>query len=180
MSCLLNPVSVEEEDIIYSLKNNEVERQPFFSFLGDSVLAAGKLVLIIIAFVISFVALADLFDRFINLITGLIAGWIGIKVVSVLNQILGVFMYPFALLLSLPYDEAWLVAQQMAKKIVTNEFVVMGEISKDIASYTPHHRAVITTFLISFCKLLNDWYDYRYIEGIVDKRHQTLYLNMYL
>ncbi|MDM5689189.1 hypothetical protein P7584_15420, partial [Staphylococcus aureus] len=40
----------EKEDIIYSLKNNEVERQPFFSFLGDSVLAAGKLVLIIIAF----------------------------------------------------------------------------------------------------------------------------------
>ncbi len=38
----------------------------------------------------------------------------------------------------------------MAKKIVTNEFVVMGEISKDIATYTPHHRAVITTFLISF------------------------------
>lgn len=33
-----------------------------------------------------------------------------------LNQILGVFMYPFALLLGLPYDEAWLVAQQMAKK----------------------------------------------------------------
>ena len=28
-------------------------------------------------------------------------------------------MYPFALLLGLPYDEAWLVAQQMAKKIVT-------------------------------------------------------------
>ncbi len=124
VSCLLNPVSVEEkEDIIYSLKNNEVERQPFFSFLGDSVLAAGKLVLIIIAFVISFVALADLFDRFINLITGLIAGWIGIKGSFGLNQILGVFMYSFALLLGLPYDEAWLVAQQMAKKIVTNEFV---------------------------------------------------------
>ncbi len=52
VSCL-NPVSVEEkEDIIYSLKNNEVERQPFFSFLGDYT-AAGKLVLIIIAFVIS-------------------------------------------------------------------------------------------------------------------------------
>ncbi len=43
---LLNPVSVEEKkDIIYSLKNNEVERQPFFSFLGDSVSAAGKLVI---------------------------------------------------------------------------------------------------------------------------------------
>ncbi|MUK59339.1 NupC/NupG family nucleoside CNT transporter, partial [Pseudomonas aeruginosa] len=171
VSCLLNPVSVEEkEDIIYSLKNNEVERQPFFSFLGDSVLAAGKLVLIIIAFVISFVALADLFDRFINLITGLIAGWIGIKGSFVLNQILGVFMYPFALLLGLPYDEAWLVAQQMAKKIVTNEFVVMGEISKDIASYTPHHRAVITTFLISFANFSTIGMIIGTLKGIVDKK----------
>ncbi|HAR4485376.1 TPA: NupC/NupG family nucleoside CNT transporter [Staphylococcus aureus] len=171
VSCLLNPVSVEEkEDIIYSLKNNEVERQPFFSFLGDSVLAAGKLVLIIIAFVISFVALADLFDRFINLITGLIAGWIGIKGSFGLNQILGVFMYPFALLFGLPYDEAWLVAQQMAKKIVTNEFVVMGEISKDIASYTPHHRAVITTFLISFANFSTIGMIIGTLKGIVDKK----------
>lgn len=32
-----------------------------------------------------------------------------------LNQILGVFMYPFALLLGLPWGEAWIVAQQMSK-----------------------------------------------------------------
>ena len=40
----------------------------------------------------------------------------GLKGSFGLNQILGVFMYPFALLLGLPFDEAWLVAQQMAKK----------------------------------------------------------------
>ncbi len=84
----------------------------------------------------------------------------------------------------LPYDEAWLVAQQMAKKkIVTNEFVVMGEISKDIASYTPHHGAVITTFLISFANLLSETIGMIIgtLKGIVDiKRHATLYLNMYL
>jgi purine nucleoside transport protein len=51
---------------VYSIKDHQTERQPFFSFLGDSVLAAGKLVLIIIAFVISFVALADLIDRLIH------------------------------------------------------------------------------------------------------------------
>ena len=74
VASILNPVSVkEQEDIIYSIRNEEVERQPFFSFLGDSVLNAGKLILIIIAFVISFVALSDLIDRFIHLITGLIA-----------------------------------------------------------------------------------------------------------
>lgn len=88
VSCILNPVSVEEqEDVVYSIKDHQTERQPFFSFLGDSVLAAGKLVLIIIAFVISFVALADLIDRLIHLITHLIANGIGVKGSFGLDQI---------------------------------------------------------------------------------------------
>ncbi|MCQ9288911.1 NupC/NupG family nucleoside CNT transporter [Staphylococcus gallinarum] len=171
VACILNPVSVEEkEDIIYSIKNNEVERQPFFSFLGDSVLNAGKLVLIIIAFVISFVALSDLLDRLINLFTGIIGGWIGVKGSFGLDQMLGTVMYPFALLLGLPFDEAWVVAQQMAKKIVTNEFVVMGQIKDVVASYSPHRRAVITTFLISFANFSTIGMIVGTLKGIVDQK----------
>ena len=159
VSCILNPVSVEEqEDVVYSIRDHQTERQPFFSFLGDSVLAAGKLVLIIIAFVISFVALADLIDRLIHLITHLI------------DQILGAFMYPFALLLGLPLNEAWEVAQQMAKKIVTNEFVVMGEISNQVNAMTPHHRAVISTFLVSFANFSTIGMIIGTLKGIVDKK----------
>lgn len=171
VSSILNPVSVEEkEDIIYSIRNEEIEKQPFFSFLGDSVLNAGKLILIIIAFVISFVALSDLIDRFINLITGIIAGWAGIKGSFGLDQILGTFMYPFALLLGLPFDEAWIVAQQMAKKIVTNEFVVMGQIKDVIDSYSPHRRAVIATFLVSFANFSTIGMIIGTLKGIVDKK----------
>lgn len=171
VASILNPVSVDEqEDVIYSINNAEVERQPFFSFLGDSVLAAGKLVLIIIAFVISFVALADLFDRLINLITGLIGGWIGIKGSFGLDQILGTFMYPFALLLGLPWDEAWIVAQQMAKKIVTNEFVVMGKISSVVDTYSEHRRAVISTFLVSFANFSTIGMIVGTLKGIVDQK----------
>lgn len=54
------------------------------------------------------------------------------------------------------------------------------KISKDIASYTPHHRAVITTFLISFANFSTIGMIIGTLKGIVDKRHQTLYLNMYL
>lgn len=171
VSSILNPVSVEEkEDIIYSIRNEEIEKQPFFSFLGDSVLNAGKLILIIIAFVISFVALSDLIDRFINLITGIIGGWAGIKGSFGLDQILGTFMYPFALLLGLPFDEAWIVAQQMAKKIVTNEFVVMGQIKDVIDSYSPHRRAVIATFLVSFANFSTIGMIIGTLKGIVDKK----------
>ena len=171
VSSILNPVSVEEkEDIIYSIRNEEIVKQPFFSFLVDSVLNAGKLILIIIAFVISFVALSDLIDRFINLITGIIAGWAGIKGSFGLDQILGTFMYPFALLLGLPFDEAWIVAQQMAKKIVTNEFVVMGQIKDVIDSYSPHRRAVIATFLVSFANFSTIGMIIGTLKGIVDKK----------
>lgn len=171
VSCILNPVSVEEqEDVVYSIKDHQTERQPFFSFLGDSALAAGKLVLIIIAFVISFVALADLIDRLIHLITHLIANGIGVKGSFGLDQILGVFMYPFALLLGLPFNEAWEVAQQMAKKIVTNEFVVMGEISNQVNAMTPHHRAVISTFLVSFANFSTIGMIIGTLKGIVDKK----------
>lgn len=172
VTSILNPVTVEEkEDIIYSINNDEkIERQPFFSFLGDSVLNAGKLVLIIIAFVISFVALADFLDRFINLITGLVGSWMGMKGSFGLNQILGVFMYPFALLLGLPWGEAWIVAQQMSKKIVTNEFVVMGEITKVIDTYSAHRRAVISTFLVSFANFSTIGMIVGTLKGIVDKK----------
>lgn len=172
VASILNPVTVEEkEDIIYSINNDEkIERQPFFSFLGDSVLNAGKLVLIIIAFVISFVALADFLDRFINLITGLVGSWMGMKGSFGLNQILGVFMYPFALLLGLPWGEAWIVAQQMSKKIVTNEFVVMGEITKVIDTYSAHRRAVISTFLVSFANFSTIGMIVGTLKGIVDKK----------
>ena len=34
VSCILNPVSVEEqEDVVYSIRDHQTERQPFFSFL---------------------------------------------------------------------------------------------------------------------------------------------------
>ena len=77
-----------------------------------------KLVLIIIAFVISFVALADLIDRFINLITGLVGGWIGVKGSFGLNQILGLFMYPFALLLGLPWEKHGLLLNKWLRRLL--------------------------------------------------------------
>ncbi|UXR44924.1 NupC/NupG family nucleoside CNT transporter [Staphylococcus simulans] len=171
VTSILNPVTVEEhEDVIYHIQQEGVERQPFFSFLGDSVINAGKLVLIIIAFVISFVALADLIDRLLHVLSGTVIGWFNVKFSFGLDQILGVIMVPFSLLLGLPWSEAWPVAQQMAKKIVTNEFVVMGQISDAVKSYDPHRRAVISTFLVSFANFSTIGMIIGTLKGIVDKK----------
>ena len=141
---ILNPFDLDpEEDVVAEI--DEGEKQPFFSFLGDSVINAGKLVLIIIAFVIAFVAIADLINKLLGIMDP-----IPYLPEIRLEYILGIFMYPFALLLGLPFGEAWVVAQQMALKIVTNEFVVMSTISKEIGEYSTHRAAVISTFLVSF------------------------------
>ena len=115
-------------------------KEPFFSFLGDSILSAGKLVLIITANVIAFVALAGLIDNVLALI------WDKLS----LESILGVIMYIPSLLLGLEPGTAWNMSQFMGLKLVTNEFVVMGEVAGSIATYAAHYKAVLTVFLTSF------------------------------
>ncbi len=158
ISNILNPVTVTaEEDIIIEVKKEE--REPFFSFLSGSILEAGKLILIIAASVITFVALAALIDQLLTLI----APWL------TLSSILGVVLFPFSFLLGLPVNEAFQMAQYMGTKLVTNEFVVMGEISPILDTFSPHFRAVISTFLISFANFSTLGMIIGAFKGLADK-----------
>lgn len=147
ISSMLNPVDVPaEEDTIASIHAEGEHREPVFSFIGDSILGAGRLILIITASVIGFVALAALVDALFSL-TGL--EWLK------LSNIFGVVLFPLTWLLGFNVAEAFEIAQLMGMKLVTNEFVVMGEISKDIMAGTglfanEHAKAVVTVFLTSF------------------------------
>ena len=135
------------------------EREPFFSFLSGSILEAGNLILIIAASVITFVALAALIDQLLTLI----APWL------TLSSILGVVLFPFSFLLGLPVNEAFQMAQYMGTKLVTNEFVVMGEISPILDTFSPHFRAVISTFLISFANFSTLGMIIGAFKGLADK-----------
>lgn len=155
---ILNPITVTpEEDTIVEVKNEE--KEPFFSFLGDSILAAGKLILVIAASVIAFVALAALIDK----ILGLFTSWLS------LESILGIIMFPFGYLLGLPVHEAYQMAQYMGTKLVTNEFVVMGQIAPTIKSFAPHYQAVLCTFLISFANFSTVGMIIGAFKGLSDK-----------
>jgi purine nucleoside transport protein len=136
------------------------KKEPFFSFLGDSILGAGKLVLIILANVIAFVALAKLIDSGMQLI----APWL------TLENILGVIMFPFAWLLGLDVPTAFKFAQFMGTKLVTNEFVVMGKVSPVVQSYAPHFKAMLTVFLTSFANLSTTGMVIGAFKGIVDRK----------
>ncbi|RSX54871.1 nucleoside transporter, NupC family [Bifidobacterium dolichotidis] len=119
------------------------KKEPFFSFLGDSILTSGRLILIITANVIAFVALAGLIDRLLGLINPHLT----------LEAILGVFMFIPAWLMGLDGGTAWDFSQLMGLKLVTNEFVVMGRVSDTIATFAPHYKAVLTVFLTSFANI---------------------------
>lgn len=146
IAAILNPVSItQEEDVIVSGNKGE-KREPFFSFLGDSILNAGKLILIITATVIAYVSLAALINQLFSL-TGL--SWL------TLENIFGIILFPFAWLLGFDVHQAFQIAQYMGTKLVTNEFVVMGEITKNIMTQkglfaNEHARVVLTVFLTSF------------------------------
>ena len=139
-------------------------KEPFFSFLGDSILGAGKLVLIITANVITFVALAALIDKILGAI------WAPLS----LESILGVVMYVPALLLGLDTSTGWEVSQLMGLKLVTNEFVAMGQIADAVTGYARHHQAVLTVFLTSFANFGTLGMIIGCFKGLVDKERNDL------
>ncbi|WP_137596622.1 NupC/NupG family nucleoside CNT transporter [Paucilactobacillus kaifaensis] len=178
VTSMLNPVKVTaeedtvakvgqvgEEDSAASEGEGNGKREPFFSFLGDSILGAGRLILIITANVIAFVALAALIDKILGLF------W---KPLS-LESILGVIMFPFAWLLGLPVDQAWTLSQDMGLKLVTNEFVVMGRVAGDVINgYAPHLRAILTVFLTSFANFGTVGMIIGAFKGLVDRNKNDL------
>lgn len=175
---ILNPVKVtSEEDTIAKMGGSgsaaveatemvegKVEREPFFSFLGDSILNAGKLVLIITANVIAFVALAALIDKVLQLVNP----WI------TLEHLLGIVMFPFAWLMGLDVHHAFEFAQFMGTKLVTNEFVVMGKVQHSIGSFAPHYQAVLTVFVTSFANFSTVGMIIGAFKGLVDREKNDM------
>lgn len=180
VTAMLNPVNVpKEEDTIATMgssediaeeeigdvdQNGKPKKEPFFSFLGDSILGAGKLILIITANVVAFVSLAAL----INKLLGLINPWLS------LEHILGIILYPFAWLMGLSNGDAFSFAQYMGTKLVTNEFVVMGQVTKTIHTFTPHYQAVLTAFVTSFANFSTLGMIIAAFKGMVNKEKNEL------
>lgn len=138
---ILHPVKISEaEDTVARVGEGGREREPFFAFLSSSILGAGRLVLIICATVICFVSLAKFIDMLLALVSPAVS----------LESILGCIMFPFAWLMGLDADEAFLLAQHMGTKLVTNEFVVMLAVKDQLPTFSRHLQGVLTVFVTSF------------------------------
>jgi CNT family concentrative nucleoside transporter/purine nucleoside transport protein len=164
---ILNPVKVPpSEDTVIKLKDitGNNEKEPFFSFLGDSILNAGRLILIISATVIAFVALAAVIDNILQLVHSDLS----------LENIVGVIMYPFAWLIGFDSAEAFKMAQFMGTKLITNEFVVMGKVTGHMSNFSPHFSAVLTVFLTSFANFSTIGIIIGALKSILDKEKNNV------
>ncbi|MGG4265075.1 nucleoside transporter C-terminal domain-containing protein [Peribacillus simplex] len=136
---MLNPVDVsKEEDVVYV--PSKEERKDFFSTISNSMLVGVKMVFVIMAMVIGYVALTasvnGIFGFFVDGLT--------------IQKIFSVIFSPFAFLLGLTGHDAMYVAQLMGIKLATNEFVALLDLKDKISTLPPHTVAVAVTYLTSF------------------------------
>ena len=143
VSSILHPVKVAPEADTIATLSEGGEREPFFSYLAESILGAGRLVLIICANVIAIVALL----KCVNVLLGLLHASLSLEL------ILGVVLFLFAWLLGLAPAEAFQIAQYMGTKLITNEFVVMLQIQEMVPTWPAHMQAVMTVFITAFANL---------------------------
>ncbi|KSU83248.1 nucleoside transporter C-terminal domain-containing protein [Fictibacillus enclensis] len=139
LASILHPVDVsKEEDVVYVPPKEE--KKDFFSTISNSMLVGIRMVIVILAMVIGYVAL-----------TSAVNGILGFFIHGLTIQKIFSFIFsPFAFLLGLPKHDAMYVAKLMGIKLATNEFVAMMDLKTQLKSLPPHTVAVATTFLTSF------------------------------
>ncbi|WP_409271864.1 NupC/NupG family nucleoside CNT transporter [Neobacillus sp. SCS-31] len=115
------------------------EREPFFQMLGTYILDGFKLVIIVSAMLIGFMALVTLLNNSFEIMFNI-----------TFTEIMGWVFAPIAFVLGVPWDEVVRVGSIMATKLITNEFVAMGELAKVAETLSPKANAMISTYLISF------------------------------
>ncbi|MFF2155104.1 NupC/NupG family nucleoside CNT transporter [Paenibacillus chitinolyticus] len=137
IASIINPYEVKPEEDI--LETREESKQTFFEMLGEYIMDGFKVVVIVGAMLVGFVAL-------IAMINGIFSSVFGIS----FQNILGYVLAPFAFLMGVPWHEAVKAGSVMATKIVANEFVAMLDFVKIQNDFSERTRAIVSVFLISF------------------------------
>lgn len=111
---------------------------------SQGALAALRLAGYIGALLLVFVALVAL----ANALLGSVGGWFGYPELT-LQQVLGVFFWPLALLLGVEPADSFQVAQLLGVKTVLNEFLAFDQLRLAIeAGAVSHRSAVITSYAL--------------------------------
>ncbi|MGO2853495.1 MAG: NupC/NupG family nucleoside CNT transporter [Tetragenococcus koreensis] len=141
VSCIVNPyeVSPEEELSVNTNESLAVSKEPFFQVLGNYIQDGFKLATTVAAMLIGFVAL-------VTFLNSTFAAIFNIEFTTVL----GYMFSPVAFLMGVPSEDITQVGSLMATKILTNEFVALGELNQVAETLSPKGNAIISSYLISF------------------------------
>lgn len=134
---IINPYDVNEEEDLVHIEENE--RVPFFQMISESIMDGFKIVIVVAAMLIGFIALMEL----VNVI------FQSVFHIS-FQTIIGHIFAPIAFLMGVPWEEAVQAGGIMATKLITNEFVAMlkfGTISSELSDKT---IAIVSVYLVSF------------------------------
>lgn len=134
---IINPYDVDEEEDLVHIEENE--RVPFFQMISESIMDGFKIVIVVAAMLLGFIALMEL----VNVI------FQSVFHIS-FQTIIGHIFAPIAFLMGVPWAEAVQAGGIMATKLITNEFVAMlkfGTISGELSDKT---IAIVSVYLVSF------------------------------
>lgn len=138
---IINPYEEEIDDGDVEISTNPEKGKSFFQVLGDYIIDGGKIVLIVGAMLIGFIALIGLLNNIFLLIPGSSLSF---------QDILGYIFMPIAFLIGIPWDEAQTAGSLMATKLITNEFVAILEFIPLAETLSQKTQAMLSVFLISF------------------------------
>ena len=138
---VINPYDEEIIDGDVEISTNPEKGKSFFQVLGDYIIDGGKIVLVVGAMLIGFIALIGLLNNLFLLIPGSSLSF---------QDILGYIFMPIAFMIGIPWDEAQTAGALMATKLITNEFVAILEFMPLAETLSQKTQAMLSVFLISF------------------------------
>ncbi|BDR55950.1 NupC/NupG family nucleoside CNT transporter [Xylocopilactobacillus apis] len=140
ISGIVNPyelTSEQENEVL--IPDEDLQKEPFFQVLGNYILDGFNLAITVAAMLIGFVALVTFLDNSFQAILHIS-----------FTRILGYIFSPIAFLMGVPSKDITHVGSIMATKLLTNEFVAMGEIQKVATTLSPKAYAIISAYTVSF------------------------------
>ncbi|WP_318617197.1 NupC/NupG family nucleoside CNT transporter [Sporosarcina sp. YIM B06819] len=134
---IINPYDLDEKEDLVHIEENE--RVPFFQMIGESIMDGFKIVIVVAAMLLGFIALMEL----INVI------FQSVFHIS-FQTVIGHIFAPVAFLMGVPWAEAVQAGGIMATKLITNEFVAMLNFGKISSGLSDKTIAIVSVYLVSF------------------------------
>lgn len=138
ISAIVNPYQVKFKEDCLNIEKEE-DKPTFFEMLGDYIISGFNLAIIVAAMVIRFISIISFLNNICLVLFGIS-----------FTGILGYIFSPVAFLMGVPYKDIFSVGQIMATKLLTNEVVAMGTVSKTTNQLSNKSIAMISTYLVSF------------------------------